>query len=45
MTPADEAFIALWTAGTETAEITRQLGIKATTAQSRAQRLQQRGLI
>jgi hypothetical protein len=38
-------FIALWQAGLETPEIARQLGIKATTAQSRAYRLQQRGLI
>ena len=46
MTPAEEArFIQLWNAGTETAEITRQLGLKVTTAQSRAYRLQQRGLI
>jgi hypothetical protein len=45
MTPAEERFIALWNAGTETAEIARQLGIKATTAQSRAYRLQLRGLI
>jgi DNA-binding MarR family transcriptional regulator len=46
MTPADEAtFIQLWNAGTETAEIGRQLGLKATTAQSRARRLQERGLI
>ena len=46
MTPADEArFIQLWNAGTETAEIARQLGLKATTAQSRAHRLQQQGLI
>jgi hypothetical protein len=46
MTPTDEArFIELWQAGTETAEIARQLGLKATTAQSRAHRLQQQGLI
>jgi DNA-binding transcriptional MocR family regulator len=46
MTPAEEAaFIALWNAGTETAAIARQLGLKATTAQSRARRLQERGLI
>jgi hypothetical protein len=46
MTSADEArFIALWNAGTETAAIGQQLGLKATTAQSRAYRLQQRGLI
>jgi hypothetical protein len=46
MTPADEAtFIELWNAGTETAAIARQLGLHVTTAQSRARRLQQRGLI
>jgi DNA-binding transcriptional MocR family regulator len=46
MTPADEATcIALWTEGLETAAIAESLGIKATTAQSRAHRLQQRGLI
>jgi hypothetical protein len=46
MTPTDEAtFIALWNAGTETAAIACQLGLKATTVQSRARRLQQRGLI
>jgi DNA-binding IclR family transcriptional regulator len=46
MTPTDEAtFIQLWNAGTETAEIARQLGLKVTTAQSRAHRLQERGLI
>ena len=47
MTPAEEetTFIALWTQGVETAAIARQLGLKATTAQARAWRLQQRGLI
>jgi hypothetical protein len=47
MTPAEEEarFIALWDAGIETAAIARQLGLKATTAQARAWRLQQRGLI
>jgi Mn-dependent DtxR family transcriptional regulator len=46
MTPTDEArFIALWQQGLETAVIAERLGIKATTAQSRAHRLQQRGLI
>jgi hypothetical protein len=47
MTPAEEEalFIRLWTAGTETAEIARQPGLKATTAQARARRLQLRGLI
>jgi Mn-dependent DtxR family transcriptional regulator len=46
MIPTDEAhFIVLWQQGLETAEIARQLGLKATTAQSRAHRLQQRGLI
>jgi hypothetical protein len=47
MTPADEEarFIELWKQGVETAEIARQLGLKVTTAQSRARRLQERGLI
>jgi hypothetical protein len=47
MTPAEaEAeFITLWQQGLETAAIAAQLGIKATTAQSRAHLLQQRGLI
>jgi DNA-binding MarR family transcriptional regulator len=46
MTPADEAtFIALWQQGPETAEISRQLGLKPTTKQSHAYRLQQRSLI
>jgi hypothetical protein len=46
MTPADEAeFIALWTQGLETATIAQRLGIPKGTVQSRAHRLQQRGLI
>jgi transposase len=47
MTPAEEEarFIELWNQGVETSEIARQLGLKATTAQSRARRLQERGLI
>jgi len=47
MTPAEaEArFIALWTEGLETAAIAARLGITAAAAQSRAHRLQQRGLI
>lgn len=46
MAPDEETrFIALWQVGVETAEIARELGIKPTTAQSRAYRLQQRGLI
>jgi hypothetical protein len=46
MTPADEAhFIALWTAGLEITEIAQRLGIPCGTVQSRAQRLQQCGLI
>jgi len=47
MTPAEaEAhFIELWTAGAETAEIAPHLGIPKGTVQSRAHRLQQRGLI
>jgi hypothetical protein len=45
MTPADEALIALWQRALETAAIAERLGLKATTAQSRAHRLQQRGLI
>ena len=42
---AEARFIALWNAGLETAAIARQLGLKATTAQARAWRLQQRGVI
>jgi hypothetical protein len=46
MTAADDAqFIALWEQGLPTPEIARRLGITATTAQSRARRFQQRGLI
>jgi hypothetical protein len=46
MNQADEAtFISMWQQGLETAAIAQRLGIKATTAQSRAYRLQQRGLI
>src|SRR5262245_61526998 len=41
----DATFITLWQTGIETTEIARRLGIKSTTAQSRARRLQQRGLI
>jgi hypothetical protein len=46
MTPADEArFIALWQAGTETAEIGRQLGIPRGTVASRAYTLAKQGKI
>jgi Mn-dependent DtxR family transcriptional regulator len=45
MTSAEEALIALWQEGLDTAAIAERLGIKATTAESRAHRLQQRGLI
>jgi len=47
MTPAEEeaTFIQLWQAGLERAAIARQLGLTATAAQSRAHRLQRRGLI
>jgi DNA-binding IclR family transcriptional regulator len=46
MTPTDEArFIALWNEGLETAAIAQRLGIPRGTVQSRAHRLQQRGLI
>jgi hypothetical protein len=46
MTPADEAqFIALWTEGLEIAAIAQRLGIPKGTVQSRAHRLQARGLI
>jgi transposase len=45
MTPDEEAqFIALWTEGLEIAAIAQRLGIQGT-VQSRAHRLQQRGLI
>jgi hypothetical protein len=43
--PDESTFITLWNHGLETAEIARCLGIKETMAQSRAYRLQQRGLI
>ena len=42
---ADARFIELWQQGLETAAIARRLGITAAAAQSRAPRLQQRGLI
>jgi hypothetical protein len=47
MTPAEAEtrFVELWNAGAETAAIARQLGLTVTAAQSRARRLQQRGLI
>jgi hypothetical protein len=46
VTPADETrFIALWTAGTETAEIAQQLGIPRGTVGSRAHTLQRQGKI
>jgi len=48
MTPATEAealLITLWTEGLEIAEIAQRLGIPKGTVQSRAHRLQQRGLI
>jgi DNA-binding Lrp family transcriptional regulator len=46
MTTADEAqFIALWNQGLEIAAIAQRLGIPKGTVQSRAHRLQQRGLI
>ena len=46
MTPTEEThLIALWNAGMETAAIAQSLGIKAATAQSRAYRLQFRGVI
>ena len=46
MTPAEEAcFIALWQAGTETAEIGRQLGIPRGTVSSRAYTLVPQGKI
>ena len=46
MTPAEEArFIQLWTAGTETAEIGRQLGIPRGTVSSRAMVLVAQGKI
>jgi transposase len=46
MTPAEEAeFIALWNQGLEITAIAQRLGIPKGTVQSRAHRLQQRGLI
>jgi hypothetical protein len=45
MTPAEQEFIALWNAGLEIAAIAQRLGIPKGTVQSRAHRLQQRGLI
>jgi hypothetical protein len=46
MTPAEEArFITLWNAGTETAEIARQLGIPVGTVYSRATTLARQGKI
>jgi transposase len=45
MTPAEAEFIALWTEGLEIAAIAQRLGIPKGTVQSRAHRLQQRGLI
>jgi hypothetical protein len=46
MTPTDEArFIALWNAGTETAEIGRQLSIPRGTVASRAHTLVRQGKI
>jgi transposase len=47
MTPAEQeaTFIALWTQGLELAAIAQRLGIPKGTVQSRAHRLQQRGLI
>jgi transposase len=46
VTGNDEArFIALWQQGWETKAIAQALGLKWTTAQSRARRLQERGLL
>jgi DNA-binding transcriptional MocR family regulator len=47
MTPAEQevTLIALWNAGTEITAIAQRLGIPKGTVQSRAHRLQQRGLI
>jgi hypothetical protein len=46
MTPTDEAtFIALWTQGVDTWEISRQLGIPRGTVSSRAKRLVEQGKI
>jgi transposase len=47
MTPAEQeaTLIALWTQGLEIAAIAQHLGIPKGTVQSRAHRMQQRGLI
>ncbi len=45
MTPDEAEFIALWNAGTEITAMAQRLGIPKGTVQSRAHRLQQRGLI
>jgi hypothetical protein len=45
MTPAEQEFIALWNAGTEITAMAQALGIPKGTLQSRAHRMQQRGLI
>jgi transposase len=47
MTPAEQeaTFIALWTEGLEITAMAQRLGIPKGTVQSRAHRLQQRGLI
>src|SRR5882724_2095184 len=45
MTPAEQEFIALWTEGLEIAVMAARLGIPKGMVQSRAHRLQQRGLI
>jgi DNA-binding IclR family transcriptional regulator len=45
MTPAEQEFIALWTQGLEIATSAQRLGIPKGTVQSRALRLQARGLI
>jgi transposase len=42
---AEAEFIALWNQGLEITEIAQRLGIPKGTVQSRAHRLQQRGLI
>jgi transposase len=45
MTPAEAEFIALWNQGLEITAMAARLGIPKGTVQSRAHRLQQRGLI
>jgi DNA-binding transcriptional MocR family regulator len=45
MTPAEQEFIALWHEGLEITVIAQRLGIPKGTVQSRAHRLQARGLI